>query len=93
MTGGVHSVGLGSDFDGIESTPVGLEDVSKYPALVLELFKRGWTPAELRGFTSENFLRVFEGAERVAKALQAMGTEPSYELYDKRTDISRSKEL
>jgi microsomal dipeptidase-like Zn-dependent dipeptidase len=28
------SVGIGSDYDGIESTPKGLEDVSKYPNLV-----------------------------------------------------------
>ena len=104
------SVGLGSDFDGIGSTPKGLDDVSKYPALVspvmhdrlyliysahqiVELAKRSWTRSELEGLTGKNLLRVFEGAERVAKELQAKGTEPSYDLYDKRTDIPSRKEL
>ena len=67
--------------------------MSTYPALVLELLKRGWTPAELRGLTSGNLFRVFEGAEHVARALQKEGAQPSYELYDKRLDIPHSKEL
>lgn len=33
----IHSVGLGSDYDGIDSTPKGLEDVSTYPTLVRTL--------------------------------------------------------
>ena len=33
----IRSVGIGSDFDGIGSVPVGLEDVSRYPALVRAL--------------------------------------------------------
>ncbi|HET7038590.1 MAG TPA: dipeptidase, partial [Gemmatimonadales bacterium] len=40
---GVDHVGLGSDFDGISSTPAGLEDVSTFPALLAELIRRGWS--------------------------------------------------
>ncbi|KAF7298126.1 Dipeptidase [Mycena chlorophos] len=47
-TGKKH-VGIGSDYDGIDSTPQGLEDVSKYPNLFAELYKRGWTQHELAG--------------------------------------------
>jgi membrane dipeptidase len=39
---GVDHVGLGSDFDGITDTPVGLEGVNRYPALLIELMRRGW---------------------------------------------------
>ncbi|TCD62475.1 hypothetical protein EIP91_006823 [Steccherinum ochraceum] len=90
---GKKHVGLGSDFDGIGDTPKGLEDVSKYPALIAELFRRGWTRFELAGLTGRNLLRVMDGAERVAQELQDLGTEPSYAIYDKRTDIGRRVEL
>jgi len=86
---GKQHVGLGSDFDGIGSVPEGLEDVSKYPALIEELYRRGWSGVELAGLTSGNLLRVLEGAEKVAKELQANGTEPAWDLYEKRTDLPR----
>jgi len=84
---GKKHVGLGSDFDGIDSTPVGLEDVSKYPSLIAELYQRGWTKHELVGLTGANLLRVFEGAEQVAKSQQASNTPPVYDLYSKRSDL------
>ncbi|KAF8909858.1 renal dipeptidase family, partial [Mucidula mucida] len=86
---GKQHIGIGSDFDGIEDTPVGLEDVSKYPALIAELYRRGWNKRELAGLTGGNLLRVFEGAEQTAKDLQAKGTLPVYDLYDKREDLPR----
>ncbi|KAK7685358.1 hypothetical protein QCA50_011722 [Cerrena zonata] len=86
ITGKKH-VGIGSDFDGIESVPKGLEDVSKYPALIAELYRRGWTRFELSGLTGRNLLRVMAGAERVAKDLQSVGTEPKYDIYTKRNDL------
>lgn len=61
---GIDHVGLGSDFDGISFTVTGLEDVSKFPALLEELIRRGWTDAELRKLMGENFLRVLEAADR-----------------------------
>ncbi|HEX7118216.1 MAG TPA: dipeptidase [Longimicrobiales bacterium] len=69
---GIDHVGLGGDFDGISSTPVGLEDVSDYPALFAELSRRGWTEAELRKLAGENVLRVWREAERVARRLQRL---------------------
>jgi len=89
---GKQHVGLGSDFDGIGKTPRGLEDVSKYPALIAELYLRGWNKYELAGLTGGNLLRVLEGAEQVARELQAMGVPPVCELYKKRTDIPASRQ-
>jgi len=67
---GIEHVGIGSDFDGIGRTPVGLEDVSKYPALLAELLHRGWTPGEVKKVAGLNLLRVMRGAEEVATRLQ-----------------------
>ncbi len=67
---GVDHVGIGSDFDGITSTPVGLEDVSTYPALFAELSRRGWTEEDLAKLAGENLLRVMRRAEAVARRLQ-----------------------
>jgi len=63
---GVSHIGLGGDYDGTESLPVGLEDVSSYPALLAELADRGWSDAELEALTSGNILRVLQDAEDVA---------------------------
>jgi membrane dipeptidase len=67
---GVDHVGIGSDFDGIDDSVVGLEDVSTYPALFTELARRGWTEADLRKLAGENVLRVLAQAEVVAGRLQ-----------------------
>ncbi|KAG6861682.1 hypothetical protein C0995_013251 [Termitomyces sp. Mi166 len=88
---GKEHVGLGSDYDGIGDVPEGLEDVSKYPALIAELYKRGWNKYELAGLTGGNLLRIFEGAEKVSRELQATGQDPAYDLYDKRKDIPRTE--
>ncbi|KAK7057455.1 dipeptidase [Favolaschia claudopus] len=84
---GKKHVGLGSDFDGIADVPVGLEDVSKYPALIAELYKRGWNKYELAGLAGANLLRVFEGAEKVSHELREAGAVPVFDIYDKRTDL------
>jgi membrane dipeptidase len=68
---GVDHVGLGSDFDGIEDTPVGLEGVDRYPALLEELMRRGWTDAEIGKLAGDNLLRVMAAAEKVAVTLRA----------------------
>ena len=60
---GVDHVGIGSDFDGIPENVVGLEDVSKYPALFAELARRGWSDADLAKLSSGNILRVLAQAE------------------------------
>jgi membrane dipeptidase len=64
---GVDHVGLGSDFDGITSVPVGLEDVSRFPDLIAELLRRGWTDADVRKVAGLNILRVMQAVERVAR--------------------------
>ncbi|WWC88007.1 uncharacterized protein L201_002909 [Kwoniella dendrophila CBS 6074] len=84
---GKHHVGIGSDYDGIESTPKGLEDVSKYPYLFAELIKRGWTEHELSLLAGGNFLRVFRGVEDVSRKLKKDGWKPSLEIYEKRKDL------
>lgn len=56
---GPDHVGLGSDFDGIDSTPRGLEDVSKLPRLTEAMLRRGFSEAHIRKILGENFLRVF----------------------------------
>ncbi|MFN2566624.1 MAG: dipeptidase [Gemmatimonadaceae bacterium] len=67
---GVDHVGVGSDFDGIDATIVGLEDVSTFPALFAELARRGWTEADLRKLAGENVLRALARAEAVAARLR-----------------------
>ena len=67
---GADHVGIGSDFDGIDYTPVGLEDVSTFPVLFAELIRRGWSDADLRKLAGENLLRVLRQAEDVARRLQ-----------------------
>lgn len=67
---GKDHVGIGSDFDGVgHPLPVGLEDVSTYPALLAEMMRRGWSDAEVAGLAGGNVLRVMERAEQVAKAM------------------------
>jgi len=55
---GVDHVGIGSDFDGIDATPVDLQDVSTYPTITVELLARGWTEQNIRKVLGENALRV-----------------------------------
>jgi len=68
---GIDHVGIGSDFDGIPNTPQGLEGVDKFPALLKELAKRGWTDEELGKVAGANMLRVLREAAAAAKRLQA----------------------
>ncbi len=76
---GIDHVGLGSDFDGLSSLPEGLEDVSGYPTLLVELANRGYTREDLARVAGLNLLRVMAEAERVAATLQA--TEPPLERH------------
>jgi membrane dipeptidase len=67
---GVDNVGIGGDFDGIDTTPVGLEDVASYPRLFAELIRRGWSDADLKKLAGENVLRAMRAAEATAARLQ-----------------------
>jgi membrane dipeptidase len=67
---GIDHAGIGGDFDGIDFTVAGLEDVSTYPALLEELARRGWSDGDLAKLAGENFLRVLAAADvrRAARA-------------------------
>jgi membrane dipeptidase len=65
---GIDHVGLGSDFDGVPDAPIGLDAVDKYPALLEELMRRGWSDSDIAKLAGENLLRVMAAAERIAAA-------------------------
>ncbi|KAF2809897.1 uncharacterized protein BDZ99DRAFT_387054 [Mytilinidion resinicola] len=67
---GYDHVGFGSDFDGIQTTPRGLDDVSKYPALVAALLEQGVSDRDVAKVVGRNLLRVWKEADEVAKQLQ-----------------------
>ncbi len=64
---GIDHIGIGGDFDGIEDVVLGLEDSSKYPNLIVELLKRGYTDADIKKITNENIIRALRAAEAAAK--------------------------
>jgi len=68
---GIDHVGIGSDFDGISMSPVGLEDVSSYPRLTEELLRRGYSETDVHKVLGANALRAFRQAGEVAKRLRA----------------------
>jgi membrane dipeptidase len=63
---GVDHIGIGGDYDGMDATPVGLEDVTGYPALFAELARRGYSQADLEKIASGNMLRVLKAVEAYA---------------------------
>jgi membrane dipeptidase len=69
-TAGIDNVGLGGDYDGNDSWPLGLEDVSSYPRLFAELIRRGWTDEDLAKLAGGNFLRVLRQAEEASARLR-----------------------
>jgi membrane dipeptidase len=67
---GVEHIGIGSDFDGIGSVPIGLEDVSTYPALTAELISREYSDEEILNILGRNVLRVMRQVEDSARRIQ-----------------------
>jgi membrane dipeptidase len=67
--GSIDSVGLGSDFDGIPCAPVGLDDVSKFPALAAALSQRGYKDEDIRKIFGGNTLRVMRAVEQVSEQM------------------------
>ena len=57
---GVRAVGIGSDFDGIGRTPVGLEDCGCLGRIAEALLRRNWSEADVRGIMGENFLAYWK---------------------------------
>jgi membrane dipeptidase len=68
---GIDHIGLGGDFDGIDTLVEGLEDVSKYPALTAELLRRGYSDGDVKKILGLNILRVMRKAEGVAASLKS----------------------
>ncbi len=64
---GVDHVGLGSDYDGIEVVPKGLEDVSTYPLLTELLLRKGYSENDIHKIMSGNMMRVLKACEGAAK--------------------------
>lgn len=73
---GYDHVGIGSDFNGIEEVPKGLEDISKFPDMVAELLRRGVSEKDVVKVLGGNILRVWREVEKVAIKLQASGMKP-----------------
>ena len=69
---GIQAIGLGADFDGMPPGPVGLEDVSTYPALFKELLIRGYSDQDIANIAGENILRAWSEAEAIAQRLQQL---------------------
>lgn len=67
---GYDYVGLGTDFDGITRTPVGLEDVSKLPNLVAEMLRQGISDTDAAKVVGRNLLRVWKMVDGIAGKLQ-----------------------
>jgi len=67
---GIDHVGIGSDFDGISTTPVGLEDVSMFPNLTAELLRRGYSDGDVQKILGLNLLRAMQQAEQVSARLK-----------------------
>ena len=59
---------MGSDFDGIDCAPEGLDSVDKWPNLTRALLEEGYTAPEIRKIYSENTLRLLAEVERVSQA-------------------------
>jgi membrane dipeptidase len=68
---GADHVGLGSDFDGIPDAPTGLEGVDRFPALLEELMRRGWSDQDIAKLAGDNLLLVMTAAERAGERLRA----------------------
>ena len=63
---GIDHIGIGGDYDGMPSGPVGMEDVTGYPALFAELARRGYSQDDLEKISSRNMMRVLREAEAFA---------------------------
>ncbi len=73
---GIDHIGIGSDFDGGGGCE-GLEDVSKYPELTLELLRRGYKQEEIAKILGLNVLRAMRQAESVSRGLRSGSAQPS----------------
>ena len=66
---GIDHIGIGGDYDGMPTGPIGMEDVTGYPALFVELAKRGYSQEDLEKIASRNMMRVMRDAEIYAASV------------------------
>ncbi|MGH9456486.1 MAG: dipeptidase [Thermoanaerobaculia bacterium] len=78
---GIDHIGIGSDFDGIGSTPQGLADVGDFPVVFAELLRRGYSEEDVAKIAGRNVLRVMDRVEAVAAELRSSRA-PSEALID-----------
>ncbi|KAK7793519.1 hypothetical protein R5R35_009504 [Gryllus longicercus] len=78
---GIDHVGLGAGYDGINFTPTGLEDVSKYPQLLARLLEDpDWTEEDIKKLAGKNLLRVFGEVEEIRDKWRLAAVMPGEEL-------------
>jgi membrane dipeptidase len=70
----VDYIGIGADYDGVDLTPVGLEDVSGYPNVFAALIDNGWSEEDLAKLAGGNVIRVFKEVEKVKRNLRNLQT-------------------
>ena len=68
---GIDHLGIGGDYDGVQTTPDDMPDVASYPRLFAELLDRGWSDDDLAKLAHRNVIRVLDAAERTAAELRA----------------------
>jgi membrane dipeptidase len=68
---GIDHLGIGGDYDGTDRLPAGLEDVSRYPALIAALLELGWSEQDCGSLANANLLRVLHDAEAAAAAIRS----------------------
>jgi len=73
---GIDHLGIGGDYDGVDILPEGLEDVSRYPALIAALTDLGWSADDCGKLAHGNLVRVLREAEDAARGIQ-LGRGPS----------------
>ena len=65
---GIDHIGIGSDYDGVGDTlPIGLKDVSTYPALIQGLLERGYSRKDIQKILGGNLIRVWKEVEEYAE--------------------------
>jgi membrane dipeptidase len=80
---GAEHIGFGADYDGVDVLPEGLGNVSTYPALLVELAKRGFSDTELAGIMGNNLLRVMKKTEQIAKSSANVLADPTVAHFNK----------
>lgn len=78
--------------DGIDFAVNGLEDATKYPDLIAEMIRRGWSDSEVIALMGGNIMRVMDEVDEVTKQMAAQGLGPSPAIFEGRTDLPMDKE-